>query len=142
MSKHIMGGRAIGLLAILCLGIVSCSKELSSGSSGSSTSTTTSSTIAIAVDSSGSPDTIYILQPCAPGYFRDSLPASSLLPGITSYLDTAYSGYQFLKGYVIKDSAGTIGGYVVIFTYNGKPVALLFSSTGVLARVLEQREAG
>ena len=135
----------MGLLAVLCLGIVSCSKELSSGSSTTSTSSsvTTSSVIAVAVSSSsGSTDTIYVLQPCAAGYFRDSLPASSLLPAITAYLDTAYSGYQYLKGYVIKDSAGTVGGYVVIISYNGKPVALLFNSAGVLVRVLEQREAG
>jgi hypothetical protein len=96
----------------------------------------------VAVDSAGTTDSVYVLQSCQHGYFRDSIAASALPSAITSYLDTAYSGYSFLKGYVIKDSAGTVGGYVVIISYNGKPVALLFNSSGVLVRVLEQRERG
>jgi len=83
-----------------------------------------------------------VIQHCAPGYFRDSIAASALPSAITSYLDTAYNGYSFLKGYVIKDSAGTVGGYVVILSYNGKPVALLFDASGALVRILEQRETG
>jgi hypothetical protein len=96
----------------------------------------------VAVDSAGSTDSIYVIQPCPHGFFRDSLAASALPSAITAYLDTAYSGYSFQKGYVIKDSAGTVGGYVVIISYNGKPVALLFNASGVLVRILEQREAG
>jgi len=144
MSKLLVNSPAIGLLAVLSLGIFSCSKELSSSSSSTSSATTTSSTsatIAVAVDST-SGDTVYVLQSCANGYFRDSIASSALPAAITAYLDSAYSGYSFLKAFVIKDSAGTVGGYVAIISYNGKPVALLFNASGVLVRVLEQREAG
>ncbi len=147
MSKLLTSGNIICLLTVLSLGIVSCSKELSRSSS-SSTATTTStssmsSTIAVAVDSSASgTDSVYIIQPCANGYYRDSIASSALPAGITSYLDSAYSGFSFLKSYVIKDSGGTVGGYAVIVSYNGKPVGLLFNASGVLVRVLEQRQSG
>ena len=145
MQKLLSSGKFICLSVILGLGMASCTKELSSTASTTSSATTTSatsSTIAVTVDSAGVTDTVYIIQPCAAGYFRDSVTAASLPSAITSYLDTAYSGFSFLKGFVIKDSAGAVGGYVVIISYNGKPVALLFNSSGVLVRVLEQREAG
>lgn len=137
-----MNGRTVYFLALaIGIGIFSCTKNLSSSTSATST-TSTSSVIAVAVDSAGTTDSVYVIQHCAPGYFRDSIAASALPSAITSYLDTAYSGYSFLQGYVIKDSAGTVGGYVVIISYNGKPVALLFNADGTLARILEQREAG
>jgi hypothetical protein len=143
MSKLVVSGHAICLLAVFSLGIVSCSKDLSSSSSASSATTTssTSATIAVVVDST-SGDSVYILQPCANGYFRDSITSSALPAAITSFLDSTYSGFSYLKEFVIKDSAGTVGGYVVIISYNGKPVALLFNASGTLERVLEQREGG
>jgi hypothetical protein len=123
--------------------IVSCSKELSSVHSSSSTtsSSTTSSVIAVAVDSA-SGDSIYVIQPCARGYFRDSVAESSLPTAVINYLDSNYAGFSFTKAFVIKDSAGTIGGYVAIIQYNGKPVAILFSGGGTFIQVLEQRESG
>jgi len=147
MNKLLASSKFICLAVALALGITSCTKNLSSTTSQTSTSTTsTSSTIAVAAVTADSPstttDSVYVIQHCAPGYFRDSIAASALPSAITSYLDTAYSGYSFLKGYIIKDSAGTVGGYVVIISYNGKPVALLFNADGALVRILEQREAG
>jgi hypothetical protein len=144
MKKLFASGKFFCLMATLLFAVTACTKNLSTSTSATSTpvTTSTSSTIAVAVDSAGTTDSIYVIQPCARGYFRDSLVASALSSAITSYLDSAYSGYSFLKGYVIKDSAGTVGGYVVIISYNGKPVALLFNASGVLVRVLEQREAG
>jgi hypothetical protein len=69
--------------------------------------------------------------------------ASSALPdSVLSYLNANYSGYVFEKGYEIKDSAGSIGGWVVIISFNGKPVGLLFDASGHFQRVLEQREGG
>jgi hypothetical protein len=115
---------------------------MSAANSTSSNNTSSSSpTIGIAVDSSSN-DSIYIIQPCPPGYFRDSVAATALPANITAYLDSNYVGFTFLRGYVIKDSAGNIGGYVAIINYNGKPVAVLFDGTGAFIRVLEQRERG
>lgn len=152
MAKLLTSGKMIGIcvLAVLCLGVVtctvSCSKDVTRGSSGSSASTSsvsTSSFIAVAVDSATTgTDSVYILQPCANGYFRDSIAASALPATITTYLDSTYSGYTTLQDYVIKDSAGTVGGYVVIISYNGKPVGLLFNASVTIVWVLEQREAG
>ena len=145
MRKLLTSGHAIGLLAFFCLCLASCSKkDLTTSSSSTTTTTATSSTssyIAVEVDSTTG-DTVYVLQPCTNGYFRDSIAVSALPAAITSYLDTAYSGFSYLKEFEIKDSAGTVGGYVVIISYNGQPVALLFNASGVLVRVLEQREAG
>jgi hypothetical protein len=130
------------VLAVL-FGIISCNKENSYVGSTATTADSSSSSpfIVIAADSTGA-DSIYVLQPCARGYFRDSIPASGLLPGISSYLSDNYAGYQFLKAFVIKNGAGTVGGYVVIIEFNNKPVAVLFDANGGFVSVLEQREAG
>lgn len=137
--------RTILFVAIVIAIGVSCSKELSgtssTASSGSSTASSASATIAVAVDSSGT-DSVYIIQRCDPGYFRDSVAASALPAGIVSYLDSNYAGYVFQSAFEVKDSAGTIGGYVVIVSYNGKPVGLLFDANGNFKQVLEQRERG
>ncbi len=145
MRKSILPGRAILLILSALILFVACNKEISATGSTASTTTgsttSTSSTIAVATDSAGI-DSVYIIQACHNGYFRDSIAASALPASILSYLTANYSGYTFDKGYEIKDSAGTIGGYVVIISYNGKPVGLLFDASGNFQRVLEQREAG
>jgi hypothetical protein len=129
---------------IFIFSISSCNKELSS-SPANGTSTTgvssDSSVIALSLDSNSN-DSIFIIQPCARGFFRDSVAASSLPANLNSYLTSNYSGYTLIKAYVIKDTAGNIGGYVAIINYNGIPVALLFDGTGGFVRVLEQRERG
>jgi hypothetical protein len=103
--------------------------------------TSTSSTIAVAADSAGT-DSVYFLQQCDHGFFRDSVASASLPDSVLSFLSANYSGYGFQRAFEIKDSAGTIGGYVVIISFNGKPVGLLFDSSGRFSRVLEQREHG
>ena len=119
-----------------------CNKDLSrSASSTTNTTSSTSATIAVAVDSVTG-DSIYIKQACARGYFRDSISSSSVPSNITAYLDSNYAGFSLTKAFVIKDSAGTIGGYVLIIQYNGKPVALLFSASGSFVQVLEQTQHG
>jgi len=61
---------------------------------------------------------------------------------VTTYLTSNYTGYVFEKAFEIKGSAGTIGGYIVIISFNDKPVGLLFGAYGNFQRVLEQREGG
>jgi hypothetical protein len=144
MRKAILSGSFILLTSALFFSVLSCSKEMSAsgnaGNSGTAT-TATSPTIAVASDSSGT-DSVYILQQCGRGYFRDSIASSSLPDSILNYLTNNYSGYQFKKAFEIKDSAGDIGGYVVIIGFNGKPVGLLFDANGNFQTVLEQREHG
>jgi len=145
MRKTIHSGSFILSLAILLFAVVSCQKEMSATNtthtSGSTATTSTSSTIGVATDSSGR-DSVFIIQSCDHGYFRDSIGASALPDSILNYLTANYPGYTFIKGFVIKDSAGSVGGYVVVISYNGKPVGLLFGSSGNFQRVLEQREGG
>ena len=144
MRKAIQSGSYILLISVLFFSIISCSKELSravgSNSPGPAT-TATSATIAVAADSTGT-DSVYFLQTCNRGYFRDSVASSALPDSILNYLTSNYSGYKFNRAFEIKDSTGTIGGYVVIINFNGKPVGILFDATGHFQRVLEQRERG
>jgi len=140
--------RLLSWLSLACCFLVvifsveSCNKEMSVSNSTSSNNTSSSSpVIGIALDSSTN-DSIYVIQPCPRGYFRDSVTATALPANITAYLDSNYNGFTFLRGYEIKDSTGNIGGYVAIINYNGKPVAVLFDGTGAFVRVLEQRERG
>jgi len=149
MRKRFLSGVILLVLGILGQAVSSCGKEFSSSATSSTTrssssgasTTSTSSTIAVATDSS-SADSVYIIQSCAKGYYRDSVGASGLPDSITSFLNSNYPGYSFLKAFEIRDSAGTIGGYVVIVSFDGKPVGLLFTAEGSLVQVLEQREAG
>jgi hypothetical protein len=143
MRKAIQASSVILLMSMLIFSIVSCNKELSgTGSSTSSPITSsTSATIAVALDST-STDSVYFLQQCNRGYYRDSISASALPDSITGFLTNNYAGYLFKTAFEIKDSAGTIGGYVVIISFNGKPVGLLFDASGNLQKVLEQRERG
>lgn len=144
MRRVIHSVSFILLISSMLFVIESCNKEMSAAN-GSGTSensnTSTSGTIAVATDSSGK-DSVYILQQCDNGYFRDSIAATALPDSVATYLTSNYSGYVFEKAFEIKNSAGTIGGYVVIISFNGKPVGLLFDASGNLQRVLEQREAG
>ncbi len=140
--------RLLSWLSLACFSLTiifsveSCNKEMSVSNSTSSNNTSSSSPIiGIALDSNTN-DSIYVIQPVPRGYFRDSIAATALPANITAYLDSTYSGFTFIRGYEIKDTAGNIGAYVAIINYNGKPVAVLFDGTGAFVGVLEQRERG
>ena len=145
MRKVIPARYLILLISSAMLLFVACNKEMSatnnSNNTGTNTSSSSSTTIAVASDSSGS-DSVYILQQCEHGFFRDSVDSSALPSVVLNYLTANYAGYSFHNGYIIKDSTGTIGGYVVIIIFNGKPVGLLFDASGNFRKVLEQREHG
>jgi hypothetical protein len=132
--------------AFLIAGATSCKKEVSTNIDNEATvaTTATSSTIAVATDAAGSggsaSDSVYIINPCNKGTHRDSVAAATLPAGVQTYLSTNYSGYNFTKVFVVKDTTGTTKGYVVIINYNGKPVGLEFKADGTFVKVLEQRE--
>jgi hypothetical protein len=131
---------------LMIAGATSCQKEISGNAdiTGVLATTSTSSTIAVAGDGSGSgsatKDSVYIINPCEKGIHRDPVEASSLSATIQTYLATNYSGYAFTKAFAVKDTAGTVKGYVVIISFNGKPVGLEFKADGTFVKVLEQRE--
>ena len=134
--------KAIAMLVTAVAGFTSCKKEISS-----STDTVTSSvTIAVAATetatTSGSTDSVYVIQPCQRGSERVSITEADLPASVTTYLTTNYSGYTFNKAFAIKNSSGVTTAYVAIIFYNNKPVAILFDSNGSFVKVLEQREKG
>ncbi|MEO7531497.1 MAG: PepSY-like domain-containing protein [Sediminibacterium sp.] len=133
---------------LLIAGASSCKKEVSVNSNTDTApiTTSTSSTIAVATDgtsnSGSATDSVYVIHPCEKGIHRDSVAASSLSTAIQAYLATNYTGYTFKKAYAVKDTTGTVKGYVVIINFNGKPVGLAFNADGTFIKVLEQREKG
>ena len=124
----------------------SCQKEISGNANADAVllTTSTSSTIAVAGGSSdggsATKDSVYLINPCEKGTHRDPVEASSLSATIQTYLTTNYSGYTFTKAFAVKDTTGAVKGYVVIISFNGKPVGLEFKADGTFVKVLEQRE--
>lgn len=145
MRKKNLSVSSLLLMSAPILFLGACNKELSGTSSSAATTATTgsasSATIAVATDSAGT-DSVYLMQSCNAGYYRDSIASSALPDSVLSYLTNNYSGYGFKIAFKITDSVGTIGGYVVVISFNGKPVGLLFDAAGNFQRVLEQREQG
>jgi hypothetical protein len=87
-----------------------------------------------------SADSIYVLHICEPHHRRDSIAFTSLPATALDYLNTNYAGYTTIKAFVIKDSSGTVKGYVAIINFNGNPVGVRFDANGAFVKVLEQRE--
>jgi hypothetical protein len=77
---------------------------------------------------------------CEKGHHRDSIAFTALPATVQAYLGTNYTGYSFIKAFAVKDTTGTIKGYVAIVRFNDKPVAMLFKADGTFIKVLEQRE--
>ncbi len=145
MNRFIKIRSFIYLVSAATVAVSSCNKDnsLDAGATGTSSTTTTSETITVAANSTAaSTDSLYIIQSCGRSERRDSIAASALPAGITSYLTTNYPGYTFAKAYSIKTTDGTVTGYVAIIYYNDKPVGVLFNSNGTFVRILEQREKG
>jgi hypothetical protein len=133
---------------VVIAGATSCQKEISGNANTDATAilatTSTSSTIAVFGGSSESgsttKDSVYLINPCEKGTHRDPIEPSSLSATIQAYLSTNYTGYTFTKAFAVKDTTGTVKGYVVIISFNGKPVGLEFKADGTFVKVLEQRE--
>jgi hypothetical protein len=85
-------------------------------------------------------DSIYVLHVCEPRHERDSIAFNDLPASSLEYLGINYAGYTPLKAFVIKDSSGTVKGYVAIINFNGNPVGIRFDANGAFVKVLEQRE--
>ena len=83
---------------------------------------------------------IYAVNCYKPGDVKDSVTFASLPTAIGTYLTANYSGYTFQKAFQITPPGSTTSSYVVVITYNSKPVALKFDASGNFVAVLEQRE--
>lgn len=135
---------------LLMFALTSCNKNSDALSTKNATSTTSSLAlsngdilIAASISSSAisaTKDSVFLMKACTPGKRPDTVPFSALSTTITGYLTTNYAGYTFQKAFKITSSAGTVTGYVVAISYNGKPVGLKFDASGLFVSVLEQRE--
>ena len=141
---------------VVVISLTSCQKEFGIKNNQSTdntnlTTTATSATIAVAASGSTSTsggtisngsasDSIYVMHTCEKGLHRDSIALSALPATAQSYLTSNYPGNTFIKAFAVKDTTGTIKGYVAIVRYNDKPVAVQFAADGSFVKVLEQRE--
>lgn len=146
------------ILSALLLGasLTACQKEFGiknnpTPTNTNLTTTTTSATIAVAatgststsggaISNGSSSDSVYVMHTCERGHRRDSIALSALPASVQAYLSTNYPGNTFIKAFAVKDTTGTIKGYVAIVRFNDKPVAIQFAADGSFVKVLEQRE--
>lgn len=147
MKMKIPYARAVFALAT-ATAFASCQKNDLSTDAGSDTATTSSSTFAVAATTSttagstGTTDSVYMVQPCGHGERRDSIAQADLPGSVSAYIADNYSGATFAKAFALKNSSSAVTGYVVVVYYNDKPVGLQFDSSGSFVKVLEQREPG
>jgi len=111
--------------------------QVSASTNTTLTVTTPSGVVTTPIVTSG----IFVVNCYPAGAKKDSLTSFSSLPDtIGKYLTANYAGYTFQKAFKITTASNTVDGYVVIITYNGKPVGLKFNASGIFVAVLEQRE--
>ena len=117
----------IASVFVIALTLTSCQKEFGSKQNlptdnTSLTTTATSPTIAVAASSSSgtattggsSSDSVYVMHTCEKGHRRDSIAFTALPATVQAYLGANYTGYSFIKAFAVKDTTGTIKGYVAV----------------------------
>ncbi|MDB5249182.1 MAG: hypothetical protein JWQ40_3576 [Segetibacter sp.] len=128
------------LVASIAMIAVSCNKENTVTNRSTVSADDIASVQAIALVASASGDSIYLVNVCDKRQYKDSIIFSGLPASVATYLSANYAGYTAGKAFAIKDSSGTITGYVATIQFNGNPVGLKFGASGNFVRVLEQRE--
>jgi hypothetical protein len=147
MKKTIKSINLFKLLALSAavISFASCKKDSSLETPATQVNQSTialTQAIAVSASTSGSGDSVYIVGTCASHHHTDSIAFSSLPSAVATYLSANYAGYTPQKAFTDKDAAGAVAGYVVVISFNDKPVGLKFDATGAFVRVLEQREGG
>jgi hypothetical protein len=131
------------MLACILGMLASCKKETvtTTGATKTVSSTTLATSGSIALASvTGSTDSVYLVN-CYPGdEHKDTVAFSALPSGISTYLDSNYSGYKLKHVFGILDTTKTVKAYIVVIKYNGSFVGLKFTATGTFVKVLEQME--
>lgn len=136
-------------LIALATGFTACQKgneaetdfELTASQNGAVAITPTSSVVTTLNSSTNSTDSIYAMEACRRTHKRAKVEQSALSVSITTYLNTNYAGYTFVKAFSTTAIAtNVLDSYVVGFLFNGKPVAIRFTANGTFVKVLELRE--
>ena len=139
--------KSVLLAAVIAVSFSSCKKdqnletdqEIALAELGAVAITSTSSISGVVA--TNSTDSIYAIDACRKDKRKAKVIAEALLPAIKAYLNNNYDGYTFKKAFSItaKESS-TIESFVVGIMFNGKPVAIRFSASGIFVKVLELRE--
>jgi hypothetical protein len=139
--------KSVLLAAVIAVSFSSCKKDQSLETNqdaalaelGAVAITSTSSISGVLA--TNSTDSVYAINACKKDKKKAKVAETALLPAITTYLKTNYDGYTFKKAFAITPKKGdVVESYVVGIMFNGKPVAIKFSATGVFVQVLELRE--
>jgi hypothetical protein len=130
---------AMMLLGILCI-FSSCKKDAKSTSTNTANTLSTGTiSIAALASSTGTTDSIYLVNCFSRHSKKDSIAASTLPAATTTYLTANYPGYTFEKAFKITDSLGVITNYIVVIKYNSNLIGLKFTAAGAFVSILEQR---
>ncbi|MXV14644.1 PepSY-like domain-containing protein [Hufsiella ginkgonis] len=136
--KTITRNRILLLLSAILFAAASCKKE-NTTTAGEQISLPSG---AIAVTSgTATEDAVYLVNTCPKGGKLDSVAFSALPAATVSYLSANYTGYTFQKAFKAKSANGAADSYVVVISFNGKPVGLKFDTAGTFVSIFEQREA-
>jgi len=137
-SKRLLNQLLLAATAFT-LAFASCKKE--SADSAENSDDVASSQAILVANASASSEAIFIVNTAPDGATRDSITATGLPAAITTYLTTNYSGYTLKKTFKVSVN-GTLNSYIVVISYNDKPVGLKFDANGAFVKVFEQRERG
>ena len=122
--------------------ITSCKKDnfIDSNAEALAVASAVASVQAVAVTTTTTGDSIYVINTCSRDQKKDNIAFSDLPATAAAYLTTNYAGYTAVKALAIKNASGTVAGYVAVILFNSKPVGVKFDATGAFVKVLEQRE--
>lgn len=88
-----------------------------------------------------STDSIFALRSVPKGYVKTDVALANLPTTVSSYLNTKFVGYTFVKAFsTAVFGTTTVYSYVVAINYNNKPVAIKFLASGDFKAILELRE--
>lgn len=140
--------QSLVLVTLLAIGFTACKKSNNLGSLVSKNGTVNGavaiapiSTIMGTSQTTNSTDSVYAMDACHSDHKRTSITQNALPAVISSYLNSNYAGFTFIKAFsTTNTSTNILDAYVVAINFNGKPVALKFDASGNFIKVLELRE--
>lgn len=136
-SKKLLNQLFLAATAI-ALTFTSCKKE---SLDADNTNDVEASEAILVAEATTSSEAVFIVNTTPKDCKRDSITASDLSASITTYLSTNYSGYTLKKAFKVNKSL-VLKSYIVVITYNDKPIGLEFNADGEFVKIFEQRERG
>lgn len=132
----------IPLTVVLLASMAACKKDQSASSSVTEIqqAATALQAVAIGVSARTAGDSVYAINTCKSSERLSAIDFAALPETSIDYLLDNYEDYTEVKAFSIKDTTGTVTGYVAIIKVDDSPVAVKFDSSGSFVNVLEQRD--